>query len=189
MVSRQRAAPTAPTLTSTAAIESVLKKYREGLVTEKSLIEALEASVNRLEHSGAETGGDTANAVNSTHGRAKSLNSKDAFKAESRSFRLEEVNFNLLFLQEEQFKACTPSCNTSTSTPHNKRTSLPSDNDPIVIDAEVESISDGGRIDGTLINKKKRLSNDAVLARSQGEHPGRWLQLRDIDAKIWVSAV
>ena len=182
MVNEKKTVSGAPTLTSTAVIESVMQKYREGLVTEKSLSEAMESSVNRLEHSGTselELGAEPTGPA-AVQGSAKTQKKKAAVQQALQSFRLGEVDAHNVNVQEVLLKACTPAYATLTPLDIEMKVEATlvaaSNKQPVLIDLEEEEA-----VTEETACKKPRLSG-----MDEPFPTGRWLQLREIDAKIWM---
>lgn len=181
MVRDKHPLPNAPTLVSRASMQSVLKKYQEGLITEKSLSEALESSVNRLENSGAsaiEAGKDSTNTTGAPQNSMKAAK-KSTPVASSKNFSLQEIDDNAIFGLELSLKECIPTylaSNQSVDKVKNAAVEPASPNSPFVIDLVEENGS---------AQKRPRLNESKTPGAVCGI--GRWLQLRDMNAKIWVS--
>lgn len=186
MAVNQKELPSDPTLTSTRVIEEVLRKYNEGFVSEEMLSGALESSVNRLENSGAsaiETAGDAAAGPEAS---TKTAKSKAATKARSSNFRLGQVGQSNLGLQHSMFEPFTSSFSSSTPLKledENTTLSPVTRDHPIELDLDEEKEVAEAEA-ATPANKKLR--RGAAASSQNHAEAGRWLQICNIDAKIWV---
>jgi hypothetical protein len=219
-----------------AIIGSIMQQFREGSITELTLSGALEASVNRLENSGAsavetgeveeEPGGGSSSSSSSSSSKkatpdnkkkgGNSKSKKAVGRADDKHFCLADfdIDQSTMALQEFKFKAVTPSfvgtstaaaaagagagaflkhaspsANASASANANASanasamldiTDLSNANASAMLD--ITDLSADDEALDTAVVKRLKLESDNAYESA----PGRWLDICNMDAKIWV---
>lgn len=178
--------PLSTNISTSAIIESVLQKFRDGLITEQSLSGALESSVNRLENSGAsaiETGADAP-----TEGKSKpDKRAKHSPADLDKHFRLSDVGASAVGHHGLALKRFLPSHGTPLFSKGGDLSGIVEEGESPNVPNDLTG-DDAPSIASESVLKKPKLGNefDSLIVTDDAGTTGRWLQLSGMNAKIWI---